>query len=382
MVANVNRNNSQIPLGYSILDDKTGYMTQPWAFWFQNFQNNLPPPGSSYVINGSNDYPTITINAGPDNKRGQAKDGTIYYSTDTHEVWFANGDKWLRMIPAFHGDVTSQPGSTTLTLAPVGTAGTYGDASHVPVITTDSKGRITNVTLETITSAAGGTTGSIQYNDGGVITGDDVFTYSSLSGTLSVPKENIGSYNSLSIQDQGTGEPILLSAHGPDEDIDIQLDPQGTGGVIIQSPLKVGLINDPGQLGQVLVSKGPGLAPTWAFAGPLEWVFHYGDATPMPLVIVPADMVIMECNVFIKVGFNGTGASISVGTQTNPELVMAKTDSNINIETNWSTKPGVYFSSDTQIYLFITAGAGASQGEGLLEIILQESYGSLELSQT
>lgn len=44
------------------------------------------------------------------------------------------------------------------TLAAAGTAGTYGDATHIPVITTDSKGRVTGVT--TATPQATNSTGS------------------------------------------------------------------------------------------------------------------------------------------------------------------------------------------------------------------------------
>jgi len=50
------------------------------------------------------------------------------------------------------GDLAGTYPNPTLVL--VGTAGTYGDATHVPQITTDTKGRITGVTLVTI--AAGG----------------------------------------------------------------------------------------------------------------------------------------------------------------------------------------------------------------------------------
>ena len=46
------------------------------------------------------------------------------------------------------GDATAGPGtgSQVLTLTPVGTAGTIGDGSHYPVVTTDAKGRVTGMT--------------------------------------------------------------------------------------------------------------------------------------------------------------------------------------------------------------------------------------------
>lgn len=51
-------------------------------------------------------------------------------------------------ITQLTGDVTAGPGSGSqaATLAAVGTAGTYGSATAVPIVTTDAKGRVTAVT--------------------------------------------------------------------------------------------------------------------------------------------------------------------------------------------------------------------------------------------
>lgn len=54
-------------------------------------------------------------------------------------------------------DLTSGP-SIAATLASVGTAGTYGSATQVPVITTDAKGRVTGVTNTSIAIAQGAVT--------------------------------------------------------------------------------------------------------------------------------------------------------------------------------------------------------------------------------
>src|SRR6185437_6399646 len=51
------------------------------------------------------------------------------------------------------------------------TAGTYGDATHVPAVTLDTKGRVTGVSLVGITSTGGGTpggtSGQLQVNSAG-----------------------------------------------------------------------------------------------------------------------------------------------------------------------------------------------------------------------
>jgi collagen type VII alpha len=58
------------------------------------------------------------------------------------------------------GQILSTGGATPiLSLASVGTAGTYGSATQVPVFTTDAQGRVTGVTNTTITPAASSVTG-------------------------------------------------------------------------------------------------------------------------------------------------------------------------------------------------------------------------------
>ena len=56
------------------------------------------------------------------------------------------------------GDLAGTYPNPTLVL--VGTAGTYGDATHVPQLTTDTKGRVTGVTLVPIAAGGGPPTGS------------------------------------------------------------------------------------------------------------------------------------------------------------------------------------------------------------------------------
>lgn len=60
----------QIPLHYDIVG-ADGKMNQQWAFWFQQFVNNLPPPGTSFVVNGdTTNITTQTIFQGADSAKG------------------------------------------------------------------------------------------------------------------------------------------------------------------------------------------------------------------------------------------------------------------------------------------------------------------------
>ncbi len=60
-------------------------------------------------------------------------------------------------MPAFSGDVSTSVGSTATTLATVNSSpGVFGDATHVPQIVVDGKGRITSVTPVGISGGGGG----------------------------------------------------------------------------------------------------------------------------------------------------------------------------------------------------------------------------------
>lgn len=59
----------QIPLHYEIVGPD-GKMNQQWAFWFQQFINNLPPPGTGFVVNGDQQIIQQTLYQGPDANKG------------------------------------------------------------------------------------------------------------------------------------------------------------------------------------------------------------------------------------------------------------------------------------------------------------------------
>lgn len=73
---------------------------------------------------------------------GAMVDATLVYTDATPELRRA----------AITGDVAVPAGSNTSTLATVVSAATVGDATHIPVITYDAKGRITSTSTATISS--------------------------------------------------------------------------------------------------------------------------------------------------------------------------------------------------------------------------------------
>lgn len=68
-------------------------------------------------------------------------------------------------LPAFSGDITTSAGSAVTTLATVNSnPGTFGNATLVPQITVDAKGRITAVSNVVISGGGGGGTGNVTNN--------------------------------------------------------------------------------------------------------------------------------------------------------------------------------------------------------------------------
>ena len=95
-------------------------------------------------------------------------------------------------------------GSGTISMPNVGTSGTYGSATQVPVITTDAQGRVTNVTNTTITSASGTVT---TINTAAPLSGGPITS----SGTISMTTSGVtaATYGSAS-----TSPTITVDAYG------------------------------------------------------------------------------------------------------------------------------------------------------------------------
>jgi hypothetical protein len=74
-------------------------------------------------------------------------------STDYNTAWVTPAPGGLT---SFNGRTTAAAVLTTADVAAVlpavGTPGTYGDATHYPVVTTDAQGRVSTVTLQTVSS--------------------------------------------------------------------------------------------------------------------------------------------------------------------------------------------------------------------------------------
>lgn len=188
---------SQIPLHFSIVGPD-GKMNQQWAFWFQQFVQSLPPSGSGYVVDGSaTTYGPTTIYQGPDINKGNSPNlGDVYIATDTGKIYIEQSGSWVLELPSFSGDVTSNVNSNVLSLANVNFApGTYGNSTEIPIVSVDSKGRVTSVTTTPITTPtplAEGPNLSIQFNFANNLSGSGNLTFNPFNNTLSTGNISVG----------------------------------------------------------------------------------------------------------------------------------------------------------------------------------------------
>lgn len=103
-------------------------------------------------------------------------------------------------------------------------------------------------------------------------------------------------------------------------------------------------------------------------AGLITLDFSYGDATPVLITTMLAGKRVITVKMFIDVAFNGIGANLSVGTMGNPTDLMG-TGLDPSIAVGYNVTPQKSYSVDTEIYLFITPGSGATSGSG--SVVLQ-----------
>ncbi len=164
--------------------DSRGRIDYRWLRVLEALQVQLQTTDANgAVIDGSaNTYGQMTLYQGADSaKGGSASTGEIYFALDTGKIYYGNGGAWQELSPEFTGDVTKEAGSDVLTLATVfNSAGTYGSGTEIPIITVDSKGRITDVDVQaiTITATAGGSNNQLQFNQAGLLAGTTGIGYS------------------------------------------------------------------------------------------------------------------------------------------------------------------------------------------------------------
>jgi hypothetical protein len=134
------------PLGATTLT-AGNVLTVVGGQWTSAAPTGGPPSGvAGGDLGGS--YPNPTVLALTGTSLVSAPLGST--TPTSGNLFIADGASW--QSAAMSGDATIVTGGA-LSLATVATAGTYGDATHVPQINLDAKGRVTSVTAVPITGA-------------------------------------------------------------------------------------------------------------------------------------------------------------------------------------------------------------------------------------
>lgn len=187
----------QIPLKRPVTD-QNDLLTQPWAFFFQQFVASLPDIGTGYVTDGSaGTYAPMRVFQGPASNRGSAPGkGDIYFSNDDGTIYVEKGGTWSLQSGILVGDVLKPAGSNATTLSTVNpNVGTWGDSTTIPVVTVDEKGRVTSVVtvpVQAPLTASAGVDGAIQFSTAGGFNGNGAFVYEAALQRLQVQNINVG----------------------------------------------------------------------------------------------------------------------------------------------------------------------------------------------
>lgn len=98
--------------------------------------------------------------------------------------------------------------------------------------------------------------------------------------------------------------------------------------------------------------------------------FAFGDATPEVVYTAPSSspVTVTVATVVIDTPFNGTGAALTLGTSGTPAAVMDTPDIDCTQVGSYAAYPDLALAAGQTLLLYITPGAGASQGSGKVVI--------------
>jgi hypothetical protein len=326
---------------------RNGLLDYRWLRVLKALEGSVAPAGTGFVEDGTSlSYAPMVLFQGPASALPGSPDvGSIYYALDTGAIYWANGTSWTRLSEELTGDVTKPSNSNVTSLANVFfSPGTYGGPTLTPILTIDSKGRVTNLTFETITAVAtpGGLDTELQFNQAGALGGTAGITYNFANQTLSFTNK-VGNFNNLS-PNIVKGD---ITAH--------------TGTSNVRLP-----VGTEGQFLRVNSSTTTGLV--WADDNTIEVRFNYGDATPKPIGTVPANRVVRQTTITILTPFDDPSATLALGA---PADLQATTDNFPQDAGVYTTYPGLQYGVNTAVALTISPGT-SSQGAGLVSITLEE----------
>jgi hypothetical protein len=123
---------------------------------------------------------------------------------------------------------------------------------------------------------------------------------------------------------------------------------------------------------QVLEVFGPLIHKIKADTRFIEVPFAYGDATPKPMSAALAGKLIHEIQIHIVIPFDGVGAALTVGDAGDPARLLAADQVDPATVATYAAHPVCRYGADTALNLYITPGAGATQGAGLVILYIEK----------
>lgn len=95
--------------------------------------------------------------------------------------------------------------------------------------------------------------------------------------------------------------------------------------------------------------------------------FSYGDASSI-IFNVPANSVVLKIAINVITPFNGTNSSLSLGTTANNNLLVSAQQTDLSIAAKFEIDPNINVLVASDIYIFINAGSGTTQGNGWITL--------------
>lgn len=119
---------------------------------------------------------------------------------------------------------------------------------------------------------------------------------------------------------------------------------------------------------QLAAEQGPAGATGPSGVATPAYTFYFGDATPALITTLPAGTRIFALELAINAAFDGIGAAVTVGTLADNDALLRSDQVNPGLAAIYESSPNLVLGEDTAIYLFISPGSGASQGNGSVSI--------------
>ena len=118
----------------------------------------------------------------------------------------------------------------------------------------------------------------------------------------------------------------------------------------------------------IVVSVAEQGIPGAAGLGAIRKDFGFGDSTPDLIVMANAGDVVYEVEIVIMTPFDGTGAALTIGDSAQNDRLMQSTQNDPTTHATYSASPDYRYTAGTPINLYISPGAGATQGAGFILI--------------